>query len=200
MDYLILLFNQFNNAKGYKEIYLDSKQYLNEFSVWLYELSKQSKQYLGFSLFNGISLADGDFIEINKGKYDTLIKEKTIISPFAYTLNQLKQDLVVYQGEPLIKCGSKIEKGQVVDTYCTHNPYNIFYFNNLDELHNNGYMICFGIFGKNSDRNKKIKISFIQKVMQNMIDDFIFDYETSDDNYYCIVFTKRLVKKKILKR
>ena len=184
-DYLMLLFNQFNNAKGYKEVCLNSNQYLNEFAVWLHELSKQSKCYLDFSLFNGINLADGDFIEVNKG-----------------TLNQLKQDLVVYQGEPLIRCGSKIKKGQVVDTYCTHNPYNMFYFNNLEQLHNNGYMICFGIFGKNCDRDKQIKIKFIQQVMQNMIDDFIFDYETIDNNYYYIVFTKRLVKvkKKVLQR
>ena len=200
MDYLMLLFNQFNNAKGYKEVYLNSNQYLNEFAVWLHELSKQSKCYLDFSLFNGINLADGDFIEINKGKYDTLIKGKKIISSFANTLNQLKQDLVVYQGEPLIRCGSKIKKGQVVDTYCTHNPYNMFYFNNLEQLHNNGYMICFGIFGKNCDRDKQIKIKFIQQVMQNMIDDFIFDYEIIDNNYYYIVFTKRLVEEKVLKR
>lgn len=200
MDYLNLLFNQFNNAKGYSKIYLDSKQYLHEFVTWLEEIKKQTKEYLALAFSNGIDLETSDFIEINKGKYDTLNNEKIIISPFADTLNQLKQNLIVYQGEPFIVSGSKVEKGQVVDTYCTHNPYNLYYFNNLDKLHNNGYMICFGIFGKNSDYDKKSKITFMQKILQNMIGDFYFDYETFLDNYYYIVFTKRLVKRKVLKK
>ena len=200
MDYLVLLCNQFNEVKGYKKTHLESKEYLDELAFWLYDLKKQSKEYLEFGLFNGINLADGDFIEINKGKFDTLRKGENIISPFASTLNLVSKDLVVYQGEPLIISGSKIKKGQVVDTYCTHNPYNIYYFNNLDELHNNGYMVCFGMFGKNEDKNKQSKVKFIQGVAENMGNDFIFAYETDRENYYSVVFTKRFVKRYILRR
>ena len=188
MDYLVLLCNQFNKTKGYKKTHLESKGYINELAFWLYDLKKQSDEYFEFGLFNGINLANGDFIEINKGRFDTLRKGENIISPFASTLNLVSKDLVVYQGEPLIIDGSKIKKGQVVDTYCTHNPYNKYYFGNLDELHNNGYMICFGMFGKNRDKDKQSKVEFVKDVAENMGNDFIFEYETDNENFYCMVF------------
>lgn len=194
----MLLFNQFKNVKGYKASYLDSEKSLDEFANWLYELKKQTNEYLDFSLSLGIDLTGCDFVEINKGKYDTASCE--IVSPFAETLNQKNSELIVYQGEPLIRSGSIIKKGQVVDTYCTHNPYNMFYFGALDELHNNGYNVSFCVFGKLNDKNKNKKIEFIKNITKKMYDDYIIDYETLGENYYCIVYTKRLVKMKVLTR
>ena len=197
MENIILLLNQFNKAKGYTESDLKSKQYTEEFVGWLRDLKKQSKQYSDFTLSNGIDLSDFDMIEINKGILDTITGSGIMISPFGPTLNQIKQDLLVYQGEPFIVSGSKIIRGQVVDTYCTHNPYNYHYYGNIHEIHNNGYKICLGVFGKNADNDKDAKIRSMVDISEKMADDYRKDYCTVGDNYYCMIYTKRKVLTKI---
>ena len=189
MDYFFMLFTQFNEAKGYKKFYFNSINYLNEFSDWLYSLNKQSSQYSDFALFNHVVLRDS--IELNKGRYDSISNNN--VSPF---FDDPKK-IIMCQGKPYI-CGSKVVKGQVVDTYSTHNPYNVFYFGNLVNLHNSSYSICFGVFGNNNDCNKDSKVKFFKSVVDSLNDNFVCDYTTIGDSYFYIVFSKKKVLKKVL--
>lgn len=194
MEYLILLFNQFNESKGYKTIYQNSDIYINEFVHWLKDLKELSHLYLEFAKYEGIDLNEDDFIELNKGRYDSIKKAK-IISPFASTLGIQNKKLVVCQGEPNIIIGSNMKKGQVVDTYTTFNAYNDYYLNDLDMLHNYGTNICYGIFGKNSDINRETRIKKFIEFISKLNDDHICDLENVDENYLGIVFSKRKVKR-----
>lgn len=194
MEYLMLLFNQFNESMGYKTTYKTSDIYIDEFVNWLRNLKKISNLYMKFANYEGIDLNDDNVIELNKGRYDSL-KNAKIISPFASTLGIKNEKLIVYQGEPIIIVGSKVKKGQVVDTYTTFNPYSDYYLNNLDLLHNSGINICYGIFGKNSDKNRDEKIKHLIEFISKLNEDYIYNIENVDSNYLGIVFSKRKIKK-----
>lgn len=193
-EYFALLFNQFNESVGYKKIYLNSDDYINEFVNWLENLKKISHLYSEFANYEGIDLYDDGYIELNKGKCDSM-KNTNIISPFASTLGIQNAKLVVCQGEPNIIIGSNVKKGQVVDTYTTFNPYSDYYLNDLDVLHNCGINICYGIFGKNSDINMEIKVKKFLEFVSKLKDDHICSLENIDGNYVGIVFSKRKNKK-----
>lgn len=194
MDYLTQLFNQFNQSRGYKNIDLNSENYTEEFYHWLYELRKQTYEYLKFSESTKVELSSENYIELNKGKYDTLFKHGSHISTYADTLGEANKDFIVYQGEPYIKSGSIITKGQVVDTYFTQNPFTTVDVAQLGMLHNNGYFMCIGMFGKNKDKNKQQKIYQLKSLISSTNDNYDFNYETNNDDYYCILSTKRNVK------
>ena len=199
MEYMILLFNQFNESKGYDKKYLNSQHYINEFIYWLKDLKELSSIYLKFANYEGINLSEDDFVELNKGRYDS-INKTVIVSPFASSMNIQNKKLVVYQGEPYIICDSKIKKGQVADTYTTFNAYNYYYLNNLDKLHNSGIRICYGIFGKNTDLNREIKIKRFNDFILKLNDECVFDIENINDNYFGIVFSNRKIKQLELKK
>lgn len=198
--YLYLLLKQFNNAKGYKNPDVSSKQYLQEFMNWLAELKKQKSQYIEYSNAFGIDLFKSYFLEINKGKLDTILGDERVISPFAYTMGQKNKEFIAYRGEPYILSGSRFEKGKAYDTYCTHNPYDMSYFGDLDRLHNSGYFVCFGMYGKNSDCDKGIKLQFVSEKVKEMGYDYAFEYDTDGEKYYSIVFSKQKINEKILTR
>ena len=198
--YVDLLMKQFNRAKGYKNPDVNSEQYLQEFMNWLDELKKQKGQYIEYSNIFGIDLFESDFLEINKGNLDTILGDERVISPFAYTIWQENRVFIPYHGEPYIVSVSKVDKGQAYDTYCTHNPYDVRFFGDLDSLHNNGYNVCFGMYGKNSDCDKDVKLHFVSDRIKHMTRDYGFEYDTCGDNYCCIVFTKKLIKEKVLTR
>ena len=199
MEYLVLLFNQFNESKGYNINYLDSQNYIDEFIYWLKDLNKILDLYLKFADYEGININCNDIIELNKGIYDSTKKSK-IVSPFASSIGLQNKKLVVYQGEPYIIYDSKIKRGQVADTYTTFNAYNNYYLNDLDKLHNSGINICYGIFGKNTDLNREYKFKQLIEFFSKLNDECVFDIENINDNYVGIVFSKRKVKTLNLKK
>lgn len=198
--YLKLLLEQFNNSRGYGKEYTDSKQYYEEFINWLYELNKQKKKYVEYSDSLGVDLFNPYYFEINKGKLDTILCSERIISPFGYTMKQSNKTFIEYYGQPYIVSGSDINNGQAHSMYFTFNPYNNYYFGELDKIHNSGHGVCFGMYGKNSDNDKKIKLQFISDKLKNMNNRYVYEYDTDGENYYCIVFTREKIKIKILER
>jgi hypothetical protein len=195
MDYLLLLCEQFNKCKGYKNTDLASKNYCDELNNWLDSLSSKNSKYYDFLLECEIDLDSSTLVEINKGIYDSIINPKKVVSPFAYTLKQRNKELFVYKGEPFIVIGNNLIKNKMIDTFITHNPYNKKYIKGLDEIHNYGMDILLGIYGSINDKDKNEKILLLKSFSEQLNDNYDMEYTTYYDNYYGIIFTTNKIKK-----
>jgi hypothetical protein len=153
------------------------------------------KNYIKYASNYGIYLKDKNAIELNKGALDSLVEEEQRISPFSGNT-----ELVIYQGIPMIKSGINIVEGQVADIYHTHNPYEKRYLNGLAELQHYGYKICFGVFGRTYDKDKKEKFKLVRDYLSLMSSDLEMQYDTENENYYLILFSKFKQKGKVLRK
>ena len=196
-QYVFLLYNQFISAKGIslKDALNKRDELSKEFIDWLYDLEKIGAQYSFYAENNGINLVSDYARELNKGVFDSLVSKEQRISPFSGNT-----ELVIYQGIPMIKSGINIVEGQVADIYHTHNPYSIEYLQGLSELHNCGFKICFGIFGRTYDKDKKEKFKLVRDYLSTMSGELEIQYDTERDNYYLIVYNKFKQNVKILRR
>ncbi len=186
MDYLNLLKYQFIKAKGYPISYLDEKDIKEEFLNWLYTLKKNVNEFSNYAKYLGLDIYN--YIELDKGVYDT-VDSKTIISPHANTLKKEDSRLFMYQGEPLIISGSNIKKGQVADTYLSHNPYNLDNYSSIFSLCKNGYNICFSVFGNKSDKDIKEKIILFSE-LKDVGYNLACEDEEFDGNYCLVLYSK----------
>ncbi len=186
--------SQFNSAKGIKKIDISSEDYINDFAHWLYEQNKALEELKKYFANYDIDINDSNIAEVGKGKYDSIVLPTTrIISPFGETLNKENNELLVYQGEPIIT-GSEV-KGQVVDRFMTHNPY---YYEQISEwplLHFNGYDIIVGYCGYVNDLNILEKENQLNLLKQNLEQGCIVNYDTINDVYVCFIKSRRKVKK-----
>lgn len=196
-QYVFLLYNQFISAKGIslKDALNKRDELSKEFIDWLYDLEKIGVQYSFYAENNGINLVSDFARELNKGVFDSLVSKEQRISPFSDNT-----ELVIYQGIPMIKSGINIVEGQVADIYHTHNPYRKEYLSGLSELHNFGYRICFGIFGRTYDKDKSKKFKLVKDYLSLMSGELDMQYDTERDNYYLIVYNKFKQNVKILRR
>lgn len=211
LEYYVEILKQFCNAKGYDYYNShdeDAKKHIEEFNIWLGSLKTQLKKYNDFAAYEGINLTDYSMIELNKGIHDSIIYNQgicdngaTIVSPFASTMKLQNSKMFLLRGEPVIQTGSNIYKGQVVEerTFCTHNPYNESYINNLDVLHNNGYSVCFGTFGSIFDCDKESKLKLFSSVVERMNYkqlniSLVTDYTTIGNDYFAIAYSKIRVR------
>lgn len=196
-QYVFLLYNQFISAKGIslKDALNKRDELSKEFIDWLYDLEKIGAQYSSYAENNGINLVSDFARELNKGVFDSLVSKEQRISPFSDNT-----ELVIYQGIPMIKSGINIVEGQVADIYHTHNPYSIEYLQGLSELHNCGFKICFGVFGRTYDKDKSKKFKLVKDYLSLMSGELDMQYDTERDNYYLIVYNKFKQNVKILRR
>ena len=74
-----------------------------------------------------------------------------------------------------------------------------FYISNLDQIHLLGYDICLGVYGKNDDNDKELKLNLIKKY-ENILGDVSVEYETTKNNYLCLLKSNRKIYKKIYRR
>ena len=193
-EYISLLFEQFCNAKGYRNISkIPFHEIEEEFIVWNVGLLRQGLEYIQYAKENGIDLQNHDAIELNKGGYDSLVSKLNRVSPFSGNT-----ELVIYQGIPMIKSGINIVEGQVADIYHTHNPYSERYLEGLSELHGYGHKICFGIFGSIDDKDKDKKFKLVKDYLRNFNENIEYSSDTINGHYHLIVYSK--FKQKILRR
>ena len=193
--YTHLVFKQYLEARGKTKEPFDKEERVLDILDCMFLEADNEKNYIKYASNYGIYLKDKNAIELNKGALDSLVEEEQRISPFSGNT-----ELVIYQGIPMIKSGINIVEGQVADIYHTHNPYSIEYLQGLSELHNCGFKICFGIFGRTYDKDKSKKFKLVRDYLSTMSGDLEMQYDTERDNYYLIVYNKFKQNVKILRR
>lgn len=195
-EYLLYLFQQFNNTKGYTNPDYNSKIYIEEFCEWIINQKSISGFYVDLlSQFN-LDINNPDVAEIGKGKYDSIALPNTqIVSEFGETLGQKNKRLIIYQGEPIIT-GSKLYQGQVVDKFITQNPYNIRKVQGWEQLHYGYGDICIGMYGSITDKNFEYKMNILKYFDSLLSDDSILEYETIDDKYLAFIKSDKKVLRK----
>lgn len=194
-EYLRKLYNQYCETQG--KVYI--KPNIDEFTEWIAINKKLLQNYKDYQMNIGY-ITSKTIAEIGKGKYDSISdKEIEIISPYAETLKKQNRRLVIMEGIPLIINKTEVQE-PIQEILLTHNPYDKEIFNWKD-VHNNGlYDINIGVFGHVYDKDYIKKLKLIKKLSTGMNDDFIIDYETNKDEYYCSINSKRKQKIKILIR
>lgn len=198
-EYINLLFKQFidtlvNNMK------INQDELMDEFIDWLVGLEKMNNEYIGFAGSNGINLLDNHSVEVNKGIIDTLDMAGKKVSQFASTLNKPNSYLFTWGDVPSIIQENSMRSCNEYDLYHTFNPYSLRYYGDLHTLHNRGYKICYGIFGKVYDKDKNKKIDLFSNIVSSLDIEPEIDCTTIGDNYYYILYTKENVKRLILTR
>ncbi len=197
--YLLCLFEQFNESRGYNRKDFKSNDYIEEFSYWMKLMKKNILIYQYYLQENQIDLNNEFTKELNKGKYDTIsLPNTSIISPYGQSLGKGNFQIYMFQGEPLIINGSNIKREQVVGTYITQNPYSL---DNLDFFKyciENDVDFLLGVFGTITDKDIKTKINRIQRI-KSMYDKVSENYETYNGTYIYTIQNRGKVLNKTLK-
>jgi len=197
--YLLCLFEQFNESRGYNRKDFKSNDYIEEFSCWIKLMKKNILIYQYYLQENQIDLNNEYTKELNKGKYDTIsLPNTSIISPYGQSLGKENSQIYMFQGEPLIINGSNIKREQVVGTYITQNPYSL---DNLDFFKyciENDVEFLLGVFGTITDKDIKTKINRIQRI-KSMYDKVSENYETYNGTYIYTIQNRGKVLNKTLK-
>lgn len=195
MDYNSYLFEQFIIARGYNKYVKESLFAGEEFYNWLREQRYYGEVYLKFiKEVAALELNNKHTIELNKGKQDFLISEGTLISPFAYTLNKPSSSLIIEDDNVLISEGEELYSTAGYNMFVSHNAYRKMYADIIPELYNTGCNICYGVFGKNSDKDKDDRISLLHTLAEECGDDVRLEYENSSSTYYGAIYNKGKVK------
>jgi len=197
--YLLCLFEQFNESRGYNRKDFKSNDYIEEFSCWIKLMKKNILIYQYYLQENQIDLNNEYTKELNKGKYDTIsLPNTSIISPYGQSLGKENSQIYMFQGEPLIINGSNIKREQVVGTYITQNPYSL---DNLDFFKyciENDVEFLLGVFGTITDKDIKTKINRIQRI-KSMYDKVSENYETYNGTFIYTIQNRGKVLNKTLK-
>ena len=216
--YFNYLYEQFRKAKGLEKIDLSSKQFLQEFSVWIKEMQKRGKIYLDFLNFLGINVDSYSVAEIGKGKSDSIVQDlaTTVITPYPEGLNRkgfeycrlITAKFKIYGGIPALLTkdgnGNKVLdtlSPTMFNTFMIQNPYTEKHIEYWDEMHNNSDKnIVVGVFGSLYDKDSVDKINALNKFKSNLVASYQEDYITDDDTYAFVVASKKdKYKKKKLK-
>lgn len=195
--YLLYLFQQFNNTKGYTNPDYNSKMYIEEFCEWIINQKCISKYYVDLLSQFDLDINNPEVAEIGKGKYDSIALPNTqIISEFGETLGHQNKELVIYQGEPII-IGSKLFEGQVVDKFITQNPYDCRNLQDWEKLHYANGDICIGMYGRKIDKDFEYKMNILKCFESLLADDSILEYTTIDDKYLAFIKSDKKILRKI---
>ena len=197
--YLLCLFEQFNESRGYNRKDFKSNDYIEEFSYWIKLMKKNILIYQYYLQENQIDLNNEYTKELNKGKYNTIsLPNTSIISPYGESLRKENSQIYMFQGEPLIINGSSIKREQVVGTYITQNPYGIDNLDFFEYCIENDVDFLLGVFGTNTDKDIKTKINRIQRI-KSMYDKVSENYETCNGTYIYTIQNRGKVLNKTLK-
>lgn len=205
-EYLRLLFKQYCEALGskYQNVSLD-----NQFVDWILERKKIGEQY--YSQLKELDLnskiEEYNTIEVNKGKYDSVVDktDMTIITPYTDNFNRdgkiLTGNFEINYSIPTFVTQNAIFNISLLKDFriMTHNPYHIFDIDGWEKLPNQGYNeILIGVFGKTYDKDYNDKIKHLQHIEQLIRSNTLMDFFTINDSYIGYVASnssqKKLVK------
>ena len=196
--YLLNLYKQYCDARGLIFNPIDVKNFSYDFLEWITKNKLMTKEYGDYLCYLG-HLNFKTVAEVGKGRYDSIASlEMAVISPYASDLS--KKELFVIDGVPLIEKSGKIVLPQQ-QILVTHNPYEEMRIMNWSLIHNFGdYDISIGMFGSIYDEDFSKKIKLIENISKQMTEDFVLDYDTDKDKYFCSLNSNRKVKIKTLTR
>jgi len=209
--YIINLMKEFIYAIGTKNIDVNSKQFIEEFSLWLKERKTISKKYIYFLDSLDLRFADSSCAEIGKGKYDSIVKllDTTIITPYSKTFeNSLNNRIItgnihIQDGTPLLfqnaefKTVKKEIPSSIIDTYMTQNPSKTVNIPRWGELYNIGERsIIIGAYGSVYDNDIDLKINNIAQLKDILLDDdFVEEKVIDNDSYFYVISADKKLRK-----
>ena len=207
--YLEMLKKQYCDANGLKKFNDISKESLNGF---IKERQNLGEQYTKFLKYMEIDITSSDIVEVNKGQYDTIIRNYNTLAITPYPMNIEKERLYNYQfisteKGPQMVLNLNNEQINVianmpVKIYMTQNPYDKKDIKGFEYLYNTDkYDILVGMYGKVYDEDKLKKLKLLQKLAEKIKD---YNYKTwmlkDNSNYYFVLYTNKFEKEERFKR
>ena len=215
-DYISRLLTQFKEAKGIKNLNINSSEISEKFISYVIERGKDGIVFCNYLEHLGLNnYKFASTIEYGKGNLDSIVKSNasTIVSPFGNTVEGVEDSriivagLAVSQNMPyLVSSNNKLELhfGYPYRTVMTHNVYTPGMIRNWEDLHNNSsYSIIYGVFGKITDEDRENKVKTVKELSEKLDGDYTYSYDTKRDAYFCAVgsnFPMKKVKVKTMNR
>lgn len=205
--YLEMLKKQFCEAKGYNKFDNNSKEMLQDLESYIRDRHRLGDKYADFLRYIGVDITTEKTAEINKGKYDSIIKSYNTLAITPYPIDIPENRLYNYsfvatENGPKLEMKTDDEKlyliaDMPIKNYMTQNPYNLNQLRQLKYLYNSDkYNIIVGMFGKIYDYNMNIKLKQLEKLEKQLKD---LDYKTAflkdNFNYYSVLYTNVDYKK-----
>ena len=183
--YLELLKKQFCEAKGLRKIDESSKSDLEALKKFIKERQELGRQYNRFLRFLGINITTRNTAELDKGDYDSIIKDydTLAITPFPIDIDY---DRIIDM------------KDAKVQRYITQNPLYKEDIKEMISLYNNDENdILIGMYGKTYDNDSHKKMRQIVTLSKKIKD---YQYKTSlfkdNNNYFIVLYTTLMETKR----
>ncbi len=197
----------FSGSIGIKEIEKD----FDEFTKWLYEHANDTAKYGRFLRTVVSGFESKPVLELNKGFYDTLSRTNNnvdVMPTYRYSMD-LEGNTLLFAFDQdkklIVPCTyglNRISNLHVLnyDMLLSHNPYTYGIddvHKTLSVIHRQGnYDVSFGVYGKESDSDKKRKLDFLKSFAHLLDDEYKLSYETDNGLYFASVNSKRKEKVK----
>lgn len=201
-EYFIKLIEQYKAATGVKKVDINSEMFQNEFFEWIMNnqfVGRDYKAYLGE--LKAIPEEEQDYIEIGKGVHDSIVlySETPIITPYTEEMSRktgkiIKANFMVEELPIVYNEANGKQNIAILDSsrkIITQNPYNKGNIANWEQLHNNGYDICVGVYGRTYDKDIESKIEQLRDLKNGLIKCFKEEYSVVSDKYFYAIYTDR---------
>ena len=205
-EYLKKLFKQFKEANGIKDKSAKIEDFKEEFNRFIFTRQLMGEHYIYLLDNLNLEYEGREVAEANKGHFDSVVIPygTTLITPYYYKFLKsrvIPKEFVPFEGLPILveetEVGNKIEeiKPDEFKPFMTQNPYTVYDLEYWDKLHNRGiHNIIIGMYGNIYDKDRSEKIDLMRTFLQKLNGEIISDYETLDDEYFCVIGSKRKVK------
>lgn len=202
-EYIEKLIQQFISSRGIKHIDTSSKMFRQEFVIWIDQMQKISQGYLELLEKLNIDFNNRNMAEIGKGKYDSIIlNNNSTIMITPYIDEKISNPVAHYQfivsdSKPAVIYSDSKNRFINIENVMTQNPYGENDIFNWNQLHNSKTCnITIGVYGKNSDKDKKSKIKLLENFSKELYSNFNIDgYEYKNNYYYAITSNEKVLKK-----
>ena len=204
------LMEQYRMATGSNHLESHSQIFMEEFYHWLKIRQRLGFQYTDLLTEIGIDFSNETCAEIGKGDFDSIIKPPSttiLITPYKDITPTTSSQVIpasfsVQNGSPTLDPSIPLSKYPFLNeltTYITQNPYTPEQIANWYQLHNiRNFNIAVGIFGKNYDKDIRVKLQQLKELKARMNKDIIEERCYIGENYFHVVASKPKIKKKIL--
>ena len=201
MTSLKYLIEQYTKATGEHLFDPVSEEFFN----WVDERYQMGVMYSNLLDWLDLDFKSSSCAELNKSVLDSCVLpyETAMLTPYTTNLESEHSNFtkcsdfyVNNDGEPIVKCGGCFENSYF-KCYMTQNFNKEYDLRNWDKLHNTRRIIV-GIYGNKYDLDREEKIKTLKSLKDKIFDDYIYEFDTENDNYYFVIASdhKKLQKRK----